>query len=122
MSAKIEVEKICIVIPVHNPIDFTVGGIKSLIRLLHSIYITTLGKGIISNYLWRNIKRRNFLLIKDYIKVLKYYVRPRIRYGSPSFDWNDARILIQKFDLKNKECEKERIKRSIMEMKEIGKI
>ena len=30
MSGKIEAEKICIVIPVHNRIDFTVGCIKSL--------------------------------------------------------------------------------------------
>ena len=32
MSCKIEVERICVVIPVHNRVDFTVGCIKSLMK------------------------------------------------------------------------------------------
>ena len=89
------------------------------IRLLLSIYATTLGNGIVSNYLRGNLKRRNFLLIKDYIQLLKYYVRPRIKYGSPGFDWVDARILIQR--IRSGE-EERRIKRSIRKLKEKEKI
>ena len=91
-----------------------------LLRLLLSIYSTTFGNGIVSNYLRGNLKRRHFLLIKDYIQLLKYYVRPRIRYGSPGFDRGDARILIQKIG--DGEKERIKIKRSIGRLKEKRKI
>jgi len=86
-------------------------------RLLHSI--RTLSIGTTSNYLRGYLQKKGISkAFKAYSEVLKYYISPYIKHGSPSFDKEDAIIIAKRL----KRGETERIKRSVQQLRRENKI
>ena len=91
---------------------------NSFVRLFHSTYRIILGS-ITASYLRGGLKRNRLLqAAKNYLNALKYRVRFYIKYGSPNFSKEDARMISQK----NKKGTILEIRRSIIEIKRRGRI
>jgi len=98
-------------------------GTNILVRLLLTIYLTTLSNGFHSSYLRGKIQQTPIKMIKNYFKILKNFCAPSIKYGFPSFDFKKSKELIKiinEIKIESKEIYK--IKSTINKLRMEGKI
>lgn len=69
-----------------------------ILRLLRAIYITGLRNGGIAVYQKQRLRRMKLpAFLKNYCRLLKYFGSASIKYGLPSFSFEEARHLIKKY-------------------------